>query len=62
MDPVLSTFPWPDLAPVAEAIGLQGVTVRNLDDLAVAERAIADRTGPLLIDVKLDPDHVPALL
>ena len=62
MDPVLSTFQWPDIAPVAEAIGLQGVTVRNLDDLGVAERAIADRTGPILIDLKLDPDHVPALL
>jgi thiamine pyrophosphate-dependent acetolactate synthase large subunit-like protein len=62
MDPSLSTFDWPDFAPVAEALGARGVTVRCLADLDIAERAIADRDRPLLIDLKLDPDEVPPLL
>lgn len=61
MDPALSLIEWPDFAPVAEALGGRGVTVRNLNDLEIAVKAIEtrDRTRPLLIDVKLDPDLVP---
>jgi thiamine pyrophosphate-dependent acetolactate synthase large subunit-like protein len=61
MDPGLSLFDWPDLAPVAEALGGAGVTVRNDQDLETAAHAIAarDRTRPLLIDLKLDPDCIP---
>jgi acetolactate synthase-1/2/3 large subunit len=62
MDPSLSMFDWPDFAPVAEALGGRGVTVRCLADLDAAERAIAERDRPLLIDLKLDPDQVPRLL
>ncbi|GAB7046564.1 thiamine pyrophosphate-binding protein [Catenuloplanes indicus] len=54
LDPGLSLFSWPDLATVADALGGDGVTVRSADDLAYAEKAIADRTRPLLIDVRLD--------
>lgn len=61
MDPSLSVLDWPDLAPVAEALGGVGVTVRSDDDLESAARAIGtrDRSRPLLIDVKLDPDFIP---
>jgi thiamine pyrophosphate-dependent acetolactate synthase large subunit-like protein len=59
MDPALSKFDWPDFAPVAEALGGRGVTVRNTADLDAADRAIAQRDRPLLIDLKLDPDVVP---
>jgi acetolactate synthase-1/2/3 large subunit len=62
VDPSLSMFEWPDFAPVAQALGGHGVTVRCLDDLDAAECAIAERDRPLLIDLKLDPDQVPRLL
>lgn len=61
MDPALSVLEWPDLAPVADALGGKGVTVRNPEDLEFAVNAIEgrDRTRPLLIDIKLDPDFIP---
>jgi len=62
MDPSLSVFDWPDFAPVAQALGGEGVTVRTADDLEAAVARIG-RTGgrPLLIDVKCDPDHMPPI-
>lgn len=61
MDPTISCFEWPDFAPVAQALGGNGVTVRTVGDLDAAVDAIATRDRPLLIDVKLDPDHMPSL-
>ncbi|MGE3620488.1 MAG: thiamine pyrophosphate-binding protein [Acidimicrobiia bacterium] len=58
LDPTLSLHNWPDLAPVADALGGQGVTIRNLKDLDSIPEIIANRTKPLLFDVKIDPDHV----
>ena len=43
--PVLS------MARIAEALGGEGLTVAGLDDMDHAAKAIADRTGPLLIDL-----------
>lgn len=60
MDPAISTFVWPDLGPVATALGGQGFTVRNRAELDEALAAIAHRDRPVLIDVKIDPDAVPA--
>lgn len=61
MDPTLSMLDMPDFAPVATALGAVGLTVRDDDDLEQAMQAIAtrDRSLPLLIDVKLDPDCIP---
>ncbi|PUA82633.1 thiamine pyrophosphate-binding protein [Nocardioides currus] len=62
MDPTISTFDWPDLAPVAEALGARGFTVRTHADLAAAlAEVVVDGavTGPVLLDVKVDPDRVP---
>jgi thiamine pyrophosphate-dependent acetolactate synthase large subunit-like protein len=59
MDPAISTFDWPDLASVATALGGEGHAVHNLAELDTALAAIAHRTKPVLIDVKLDPDSVP---
>lgn len=59
MDPSLSMFDWPDFAPVAEAMGGRGLTVRSAADLAAVRQAIKDRDRPLLIDVKLHPDRMP---
>lgn len=50
---------WPDFAPLAEALGGQGVTVRNEDDLEKAIEAIQNRKGPLLIDLKIDTLTMP---
>ncbi|MEW2573899.1 thiamine pyrophosphate-binding protein [Streptomyces sp. NPDC047070] len=59
MDPAISTFDWPDLAPVAEALGGIGHTVTDHEELAVALASLPARDRPVLIDVKIDPDRVP---
>ena len=61
LSPDISCFEWPDFAPLADALGGQGFSVRSQDDLDVACAAIDKRTRPLLIDLKLDPDHVPSM-
>ena len=48
----------PDFAPVAIALGGDGVTMTSSKDLAPALGAIDGRSRPLLIDVKLDPDRI----
>jgi acetolactate synthase-1/2/3 large subunit len=58
MDPGLSLFDWPDLGPVATALGGQGFTVRKSADLETALAAIERRDRPMLIDIKLDPDKI----
>jgi acetolactate synthase I/II/III large subunit len=55
MDPEITTFEWPDFAPVADALGGTGYTVRNADDLEKALTALPSRTGPVLLDIKIDP-------
>ncbi|MGD9958094.1 thiamine pyrophosphate-binding protein [Nocardioides sp.] len=60
MDPVMSTFRWPDLGPVADALGGRGFTVRNLAELESALAHLPQRDRPVLVDVHLDPDLVPA--
>lgn len=59
MDPGLILFDWPDFAPLAEALGGRGVTVRTPADLDTAAEAIRTGGKPLLIDLKLDPDQMP---
>jgi acetolactate synthase-1/2/3 large subunit len=58
MDPKLSLNDWPDFAPVANALGGTGITVRNREDLYAISGTIENRDRPVLIDLKLDPDHV----
>jgi thiamine pyrophosphate-dependent acetolactate synthase large subunit-like protein len=62
MDPTLSIFDWPDFGPVATALGGRGLTVRTDADLEATAEAIRTRDRPLLIDRKLDPDHVPPIV
>lgn len=59
IDVELSRFDWPELAPLADALGGTGVAVRTLQDFKLVDDAIRGRTGPVLIDVKLDPRTVP---
>lgn len=58
MDPAISTFEWPDFGPVATALGGEGHTVRSATELDAVLAAVPDRTRPMLIDVKIDPDAV----
>ena len=55
MDPGLSLHRWPSFAAVAQAMGATGVTVRNLAELEQLDTVITNRTGVILIDVKMDP-------
>lgn len=59
MDASLALFKWPDFAPVADALGGTGITVRGRSDLDVAVCAIQQRDRPVLIDVKCDPCRMP---
>lgn len=59
MEPNTIAFDWPDFAPVAIALGGEGVTIRSDADWPLVEAAIHNRTKPLLIDLKLDPSKVP---
>ena len=59
MDPAISLFDWPDFAPIADALGGRGVTVRTVADLENVREAIARLDRPLLIEIKLDPAHMP---
>jgi acetolactate synthase-1/2/3 large subunit len=61
MDPSGSMLQWPDLAPVAIALGGHGVTVRSEADMDAAAAAISARSRPLLIDIKLDPESLAAI-
>ncbi len=54
----VSMMAWPDLAAVATALGGHGVTVRSLTDLERVEDVVRSRVAPVLVDVRLDPDHL----
>lgn len=60
MDPELTMLGSTDFAPIAQAMGMPALTVRNSEDLAHAMRVINERdpNTPLLIDVKLDPQYM----
>lgn len=59
MDTALSRFDWPDFAPLADALGGRGVTVRRVEDLETVRQAVETRDRPLLIELKLDADTMP---
>lgn len=55
MDPGLSMIFPPDFTAVARAMGASAVCVTDRADLNVAIAAIAERKGPLLVELRLDP-------
>ncbi|MGW4205836.1 thiamine pyrophosphate-binding protein, partial [Streptomyces sp. NPDC004726] len=61
IDPAHSLNAWPELVPMAEAMGARGMTVRRLEDLDALRDVARDLDGPFLVDVKLDP-HVNVVL
>jgi acetolactate synthase-1/2/3 large subunit len=58
MDPACTTFDWPDFGPIASAIGAQGTTVRNKKELEDALENVDFAAGPILLDVRIDPQRV----
>lgn len=52
----LTLFDWPGFEGVATALGGTGVTVTTLHELHGIKSAIAERSGPLLIDIRISPD------
>ncbi len=61
MDPSLTEFHWPSFADIAKSLGGDGVEVHSKDDLETAITALQNRTGPFLIELKLDPNDVPRM-
>ena len=61
MDPSLTEFDWPSFADVAKAMGGEGVQVRSPKELESAIEAVHARTGPIIVDLKLDPNNVPRM-
>lgn len=58
LDPGICLFDWPDLGPVAGALGGRGFTVHRRQDLDLALTQATRPGPPTLIDVKIDPDAV----
>lgn len=56
MDPSSSQMQWPDLADVAKALGGSGVTINSAEALLALPKHISERQGPLLINVRIDPN------
>ncbi|GAA1746394.1 thiamine pyrophosphate-binding protein [Aeromicrobium alkaliterrae] len=58
MDPSMSEFSWPELADVATALGGTGFAVHTDADLTAALVGIEERTGPVLVNIHLDPNGI----
>ncbi|MBU2963540.1 thiamine pyrophosphate-binding protein [Citreicella sp. C3M06] len=61
MDPSMTEFDWPCFAEVARSLGGKGILVTDDAGLDAALHAIATRDGPLLIELRLDPNDVPRM-
>ena len=61
LDPMLTEFVWPSFAGLANSLGGHGVTVTSPAELEVAVKAIQDRKGPMIVELKLDPNKVPRM-
>jgi acetolactate synthase-1/2/3 large subunit len=60
LDASISTFDWPNLANVANALGGIGYAVHTLDELETTMAELHHRDRPVLIEVPLDPDVIPS--
>ena len=61
MDPSLTEFDWPSFSDIARSLGGQGIEVTSPQDLEAAIDAIDARKGPIIVDLKLDPNNVPRM-
>jgi thiamine pyrophosphate-dependent acetolactate synthase large subunit-like protein len=61
MDPSLTEFNWPSFAEIARSLGGEGVEVTSPEELEGAIEAIRARKGPIVVELKLDPNNVPRM-
>ena len=61
MNPSLAQFEWPSFADVATSLGGHGIEVSSITQLEAALQMIKERTKPILIELKLDPNDVPRM-
>lgn len=61
MDPGVSLLRPPDLVEVARALGASGVRVTSDRELADLDEILVAARGPVVVDVRLDPDRVTSL-
>jgi acetolactate synthase-1/2/3 large subunit len=61
MDPSLTEFNWPSFVEIADALGGTGVKVSTPEELETAIDAINARQGPIIVELKLDPNNVPRM-
>ncbi|MEM7269166.1 MAG: thiamine pyrophosphate-binding protein [Pseudomonadota bacterium] len=61
MSPKMSQFTWPSFAVVANSLGAKGVSVASAEELETAIEAIENRDGPILIELRLNPDDMPRM-
>ncbi len=54
-DPKYSYQIWPDFVDVARAMGAQALSVRSVDDIAEVGKLAGNLSGPLLVDIHIDP-------
>jgi len=59
MDWTNISYDWPDFAKVAVSLGGDGLRLASERDWPAVATAIAQRSRPLLIDVKINPNKVP---
>src|SRR5918995_2239 len=52
----LARFPETDFAALARAVGAEGITVRNEDDLSPVRNWLNIRDRPLLVDARVNPE------
>ncbi|CCH79157.1 putative acetolactate synthase [Nostocoides japonicum T1-X7] len=55
VDPEYSRTRWPDFVTMAAATGVEAVAVRNLAELDALAPRLVDPSGPLLVDLRIDP-------
>lgn len=60
MDPSIALTAPPDFVALAAALGVRALRVAGQGDLPAAVEAIRTRKGPMLIDLRLDPDRMSA--
>lgn len=61
LNPKSTEFNWPSFANTAQALGGQGFHVTSIAELQSVLGQIKNRTGPMLIDLRLDPETVPRM-
>ena len=60
IDASLTTFEWPSFAQIADSLGARGVRVTQWGDFDEVSSALSNMDGPVLVEVVLDRDAIPA--